>query len=51
MELTDESRIQAELHERAGMMARTGARSDDSAAHFERAIEIFETAGRHPSRR
>ena len=44
--------IQAELHERAGMMARTGARSDDSAAHFERAIEIFETAGgTHPAAR
>jgi tetratricopeptide (TPR) repeat protein len=33
-------------------MARTGARSDDSAAHFEQAIELFETAGAtHPAAR
>ncbi|MDP9232319.1 MAG: AAA family ATPase [Actinomycetota bacterium] len=52
IELTDDSLIQAELHERAGMMARTGARSDDSAAHYERAIELFETAGAtHPAAR
>ncbi len=52
LELTDEPRIQAELHERAGMMARAGARSDDSSAHFERAIELFETAGAtHPAAR
>jgi tetratricopeptide (TPR) repeat protein len=37
IELTDDAGIQAELHEQAGVMARTGARSDDSAAHFETA--------------
>ena len=52
IELTDDARIQAELHEQAGVMARTGARSDDSAAHFEQAIELFETAGAtHPAAR
>jgi class 3 adenylate cyclase/tetratricopeptide (TPR) repeat protein len=52
IELTDDARLQAELHERAGLMARVGARSDDSAVHFERAIELFETAcATHPAAR
>ena len=52
VELTDERVVQADLHERAGLMARMGARSDDSSAHFERAIELFETAGAtHPAAR
>jgi class 3 adenylate cyclase/tetratricopeptide (TPR) repeat protein len=52
IELTEDPVVQAELHERAGMMARTGARSDEAAAHFERAIERFETAGAtHPAAR
>ena len=45
IELADEPRIAGGLHERAGVMARTGARTDEAAAHFERAIELFETAG------
>ena len=52
IELTDDPILQAELHERAGLMARAGARSDDSAVHFERAIELFETASAtHPAAR
>ena len=52
IELTDDAPVKAELHERAGMMARTGARADEAAAHFERAIEGFEAAGEvHPAAR
>jgi class 3 adenylate cyclase/tetratricopeptide (TPR) repeat protein len=52
LELTDEAIVQAELHERAGMMARTGARADEAATHYERAIEFFEAAGAtHPAAR
>ncbi len=52
IELTDDALVQAELHERAGMMARTGARPDAAAAHFERAIELCEAAGAtHPAAR
>ncbi len=52
IELTDDSLIEAELHEQAGMMARIGARSDDAVAHYERAIELFETArATHPAAR
>jgi tetratricopeptide (TPR) repeat protein len=52
IELTDDAPVKAELHERAGMMARTGARADEAAAHFERAIEGFEAAGAvHPAAR
>lgn len=43
--LTEDTLAQAELHERAGMMASTGARQDDAAANLERAIELFEAAG------
>ena len=44
-ELTDDPVVRAELHERAGLMARAGARPDEAASHFERAIELFEAAG------
>ena len=44
-ELTDDDVVRAELHERAGVMARAGARPDEAAGHFERAIELFEAAG------
>jgi class 3 adenylate cyclase/tetratricopeptide (TPR) repeat protein len=52
LELTDEGHAQAELHERAGMSARTGGRADEAAAHYERSIELFEAAGAtHPAAR
>ena len=50
--LTDDTLAQAELYERAGMMASVGARQDAAAANFERARELFETAGAtHPAAR
>ena len=51
-ELSDDPLEQADLHEHAGLMARTGARSDEGAAHYERAIALFEGAGAtHPAAR
>jgi class 3 adenylate cyclase/tetratricopeptide (TPR) repeat protein len=51
-ELTVDTLAQAELHERAGVMAAIGGRQDDAAANFERAIELFESAGAsHPAAR
>jgi class 3 adenylate cyclase/tetratricopeptide (TPR) repeat protein len=51
-ELTSEPFERARLFERAGMMARDGARSVDALAHFERAMELFEEAGAsHPRAR
>ena len=50
--LTDDTLAQAELYERAGMMASVGARQDAAAANFERARELFEAAGAtHPAAR
>jgi predicted ATPase/class 3 adenylate cyclase len=40
-ELTDDPLEQAELYERAGMMARVGARGNESKDCFERAIALF----------
>jgi class 3 adenylate cyclase/tetratricopeptide (TPR) repeat protein len=52
LELTDDPLVQAELHERAGMMAVAGARADQAAERFERAIVLFESAGAtHPAAR
>ena len=52
IELSDDPNEQAELHERAGLMARTGARSGEGAAHYEQAIALFEGAGAtHPAAR
>ena len=52
VELSDDPIEQAELYERAGMMAHAGARSDPSFAHYERAVELFEAAGAtHPAAR
>jgi class 3 adenylate cyclase/tetratricopeptide (TPR) repeat protein len=45
VELSDDPLEQADLHEHAGLMARTGARSEQGAAHYERAIALFESAG------
>ena len=42
--LTDDPLVQAELHERAGMMARIGARGEESKVCFERAIALFAEA-------
>ena len=42
--LTDDPLVQGELHERAGMMARIGARGEESKECFERAIALFEAA-------
>ena len=44
-ELTDDPLVQAELHERAGIMAYAGARADEAGGRFERAIALFEAAG------
>ncbi len=41
-ELTDDEVVQAELHERAGAVARTGARNEAAKVCFERAIELYE---------
>jgi class 3 adenylate cyclase/tetratricopeptide (TPR) repeat protein len=52
IELTDDPLRQAELHERAGVMAYDGARADDAASHFERAMELFDAHGAsHPAAR
>src|SRR5262249_18518877 len=51
-ELTGDPVARAMLRERAGLMARAGARPDDAAAHYEQAIELFESAGAtHPASR
>jgi class 3 adenylate cyclase/tetratricopeptide (TPR) repeat protein len=52
IELTDDALTHAQLHERAGMSAYMGTRTDDAAAHWERSIELFEAAGAtHPAAR
>jgi class 3 adenylate cyclase/tetratricopeptide (TPR) repeat protein len=51
-ELADDAVDQARLIERAGVMARGGARSEAAIAHFERAMALFEEAGeRHQAAR
>jgi predicted ATPase/class 3 adenylate cyclase len=45
LELTEKPPDQAELHERAGITAAAGARTEPAAAHFERAMELFEAGG------
>jgi class 3 adenylate cyclase/tetratricopeptide (TPR) repeat protein len=51
-DLADEPLVQADLYERAGEMAFAGARIDHEQAHYERAIELFELAGKtHPAAR
>jgi class 3 adenylate cyclase/tetratricopeptide (TPR) repeat protein len=52
VELTDDAFAQAELHERAGVMAQTGGRAEQGSVHFERAIALFEEGGAtHPAAR
>jgi class 3 adenylate cyclase len=43
--LADDLLARADFEERAGMMARIGARRTDATEHFEHAIELFERAG------
>ncbi|MDH4104164.1 MAG: AAA family ATPase [Thermoleophilia bacterium] len=45
IELSDEPGVQADLHERAGLMAFEGARPDQAGTHFEDAIALFNEAG------
>lgn len=45
LELTDDDRVRATFHERAGMMASIGTRADQAADHFERAVALFESNG------
>jgi class 3 adenylate cyclase/tetratricopeptide (TPR) repeat protein len=51
-DLTEETLAEAELLERAGVMASSGARADEAAEHFERSIERFEASeATHPAAR
>ena len=43
----DDIRLRAELYERAGIMARMGARVQQADEHFERAIALFQEIGAH----
>ena len=50
--LTEDDNTRAELLERAGDMAWTGARAEEATVHFEAAIAVFESEGRtHPAAR
>jgi class 3 adenylate cyclase/tetratricopeptide (TPR) repeat protein len=50
--LTEDSIVQAELHERAGIEATSGARAEEAVGHYEGAIERFEAAAAvHPAAR
>ncbi len=52
IELSDDPLVQAELHERAGTMAYAGTRADESSAHYEQAIALFEaSSAAHPAAR
>ena len=45
IDLADDSVLQADLHERAGVMAQIGARPEEAGAHFEAAIALLTDAG------
>ena len=50
--LADETMDRAELYERAGIMARAGARTQEADQHYEKAISLFEEVGAlHPAAR
>lgn len=52
VELTDDPIRHGRLYERAGMTAYGGARADEAASHYERAIELFDAHGAsHPAAR
>jgi class 3 adenylate cyclase/tetratricopeptide (TPR) repeat protein len=45
LELTDDDLARAELHERSGVQAATGARADEAMRHFEEALAAFQGVG------
>ena len=45
IELSDDPVVQAELHERAGLMAHVGTRPEEAGTHYEAAIARFNQAG------
>jgi class 3 adenylate cyclase/tetratricopeptide (TPR) repeat protein len=52
IELADDPLVRADFEERAGTMAQIGARPDEAAAHYERAIDLLEAGGAtHPAAR
>ena len=52
VELTDDPLVQAELHERAGVLAWGGGRPAEASSHYEQSIELFEAQGAtHPAAR
>ena len=52
VDLTDDRLVQAELHERAGVLAWAGSRPADASGHYEQSIELFEAEGAtHPAAR
>src|SRR5258707_1046530 len=51
-ELTEDPLVQAELHERAGVLAWGGGRPGEASAHWEQSIALFEAEGAtHPAAR
>jgi class 3 adenylate cyclase/tetratricopeptide (TPR) repeat protein len=52
IDLTEDPLVRGELEERAGVMASSGLRPDEAKAHYERAIQLFETEdATHPAAR
>ncbi|MFY9588256.1 MAG: AAA family ATPase, partial [Actinomycetota bacterium] len=52
IEIADDPVRRAELHERAGWMARLSARDEQSAKHYDAAVRLFKEAGQtHPAAR
>jgi tetratricopeptide (TPR) repeat protein len=52
LELSDDPLEQADLHERAGIIAHEGVRADEAVAHFDQSIALLEQAGAtHPAAR
>jgi tetratricopeptide (TPR) repeat protein len=52
IDLADDDDQRAELHERAGVMARVSGKTDRAVEHFESAMALFTSAGRtHPAAR
>ena len=52
IELSDDALASADLHERAGRVARTGGRTQQAVEHFESSIELYRREGKmHPAAR
>ena len=52
IELADDPLRRAELHEQAGRMAQLAVHFDEAEAHYEKAIELYTSAGKtHPAAR